>query len=183
MGTGVVIFSPRLVMRPFLMSDCDQVLEYQSNPDVVRFVPWPVRDAAMVADAITRSLPQDHFEVEGDYLSLALVRAEDDQLIGQMNAMFVSAKDQCADIGYVLNPRFTNCGYASEAARALINHLFDTALIRRVTATLDERNVASRRVAERLGLRREALFFKDRLFNGEWTSTLIYATLRDEWVR
>ncbi len=173
----------RVRLRPFEMADCEAVLEYQSDPDVVRYVPWPVRDASMVEDAIAKDLDRTKLDAQGDYLSLALTRKDDGRLVGQVNAMYESERNQCAEIGYVVSPRFARQGFATEAARALVGALFDTQRFRRVCARLDARNVASRVVAEKLGLRFEAHFVEDDFFKGEWTSTLVYATLRDEWHR
>jgi len=181
MSTLSSIESTRLVLRPFEMADCEAVLEYQSDPDVVRYVPWPVRDASMVEESIAMAMHQTSLEGQGDYLSLALVRKSDGRLVGQMNAMYDSEKDQCGEIGYVVSPRFTGQGFATEASRALVGALFGTRRFRRVIATLDDRNIASRVVVEKLGFRQEAHFIENELFKGEWISTLVYAMLIDDW--
>jgi RimJ/RimL family protein N-acetyltransferase len=168
-------------MRPFEMGDCEAVLEYQSNPEVVRYVPWPVRDASMVEAAIKKAIPQTKLDSQGDYLSLALVRTSDGRLVGQMNAMYESEEDQCGEIGYVVNPLFTGQGIATEASMALVSALFDTQRFRKVVAKLDDRNVASRVVVEKLGFRQVSHSVEDELFKGERISTFVYAMLRDEW--
>jgi RimJ/RimL family protein N-acetyltransferase len=175
------IESSRLLLRPFEMVDCEAVLEYQSNPEVVRYVPWPVGDASMVEVALAKEINQTKLLGQGDYLSLALVRKSDGRLVGQMNAMYVSEKDQCGEIGYVVNPKYSRQGLATEASRALVSAMFDTKMFRRVIARFDDRNLASRAVVEKLGFRQEAHFINDDFFKDEWTSTFIYSTLRDEW--
>jgi RimJ/RimL family protein N-acetyltransferase len=37
----LVIETDRLILRPMAMSDVDDLLEYQSHPDIVRYIPWP----------------------------------------------------------------------------------------------------------------------------------------------
>lgn len=173
--------SDRLLLRPLEMTDARDVLAYQSDPEVVRFVPWPVRDAHMVHEALAAAQHQRTFEKQGDYLSLAITLKSDGRVIGQVNAMYLSEKDQCAEIGYVVSPAFTRHGFAVESSTALIDALFETQKFHRVIATMDDRNAASRIVAERLGLRPEAQFRENRFLKGEWVSTLVYATLRHEW--
>ena len=175
------IESSRLILRPFTMGDCHEVLEYQCIPEVVRYIPWPVRDAALVEEAILKEISRTVLEREGDYLSLALERKSDGRLVGQMNAMYVSEKDQCGEIGYVVDPKFAGQGFATEASRALVSAMFNTGKFRRIIATLDDRNVASRVVVERIGFRQEAHFLSNEFFKGEWISTFVFATLRDEW--
>jgi len=181
MNSICVIESSRLLLRPFETDDVAAVLEYQSDPDVVRYVPWPVRDESMVEEAITKAMAQTEFDQQGDYLSLAMVRKSDGRVLGQMHAMYVSEQNECFEIGYVVNPRFSRQGFATEASGSLVSAIFDTNRFRRVIAKFDERNVASRAVVERLGFRQEAHFRDDALFKGEWVSTVLFAILRDEW--
>jgi RimJ/RimL family protein N-acetyltransferase len=175
------IESDRLVLRPLEMTDAHDVLAYQCDPAVVRFIPWPVRDATMVHEALATAHHQTTFEKQDDYLALAIVEVSSGRVVGQMNAIYVSEQDQCAEIGYVVSPASSGRGYAVEASRALVDALFATQRFRRVIATMDERNVASRAVAARLGFRREAHFRESSFFKGEWIDTVVYATLRHEW--
>ena len=175
------IESTRLILRPFTLQDVGAALEYQSNPDVVKYLPWSVRDAAEVEVAVARAMGQTTFDSENDYLSLALERRVDGRMIGQLNAMYISEANQCAEIGYVLNPAFGGNGYATESSDALVGALFDTQMFRRVVARMDVRNVASQAVARRLGFRREAYFVEDKFLKGEWISSLVFATLHGQW--
>jgi RimJ/RimL family protein N-acetyltransferase len=55
-------------------------------------------------------------------------------------------------IAYVINPAFWRRGYAVEAGRAIIPHLFERYAVPCVTAEIDRRNGASIELAKRLGL-------------------------------
>lgn len=60
------------------------------------------------------------------------------------------------EIGYRLARFAWGSGYATEAARLVRDHAFDTLNIKRLIALIDPANVASIRVAEKLGMRYEA---------------------------
>jgi RimJ/RimL family protein N-acetyltransferase len=60
------------------------------------------------------------------------------------------------EIGWRLRPAFWGLGYATEAARAVLRHGFDHVGLDEVLAEIDGTNIASIRVAERIGLRRRA---------------------------
>lgn len=175
------IESERLFLRPYEPADFDSILPFHSNPDVVRFIPWPVRDRAAVAEWLEKAVTLREFAKEGDYLALAIVSKASDQVIGQVNAMYRSEANQAAEIGYVINPEFGGQGFASEAATALVTTLFATGKFRRILARLDTRNSDSVRLLERIGFRREAHHLEDDFFKGEWTSTYVYAILKSEW--
>jgi RimJ/RimL family protein N-acetyltransferase len=53
--------------------------------------------------------------------------------------------------------------------------------MRRIVGRLEPRNVASARVLEKLGMRREAHLVENEWLRGEWQSELVYALLEAEW--
>jgi RimJ/RimL family protein N-acetyltransferase len=59
------------------------------------------------------------------------------------------------EVGYHVRPACQGRGYATEAARACLDHARDVIGARRLIALIDPDNVASRRVAEKIGLRYE----------------------------
>jgi ribosomal-protein-alanine N-acetyltransferase len=56
------------------------------------------------------------------------------------------------EIGYGVHGDFRNRGYATEAARALVEWAFEQPGVKRVTAHCDQENIASHRVVEKAGL-------------------------------
>jgi RimJ/RimL family protein N-acetyltransferase len=83
----------------------------------------------------------------------------------------------------VFDPEMGGQGYATEAAAAMVDLAFNGLGAHRVYARIDARNLASVRLAKRLGLRREAHLRENEWFKGEWTDELIYAVLDREWSR
>lgn len=168
-------------MRPLVMSDVDEVLVYHSNPEVVRYIPWPVRNRGDVVEAFSRQLASSAMSEEGDYFLSAITLKETGQVIGQLNAMYRSVEEQRAEIGYVLNPAFGGLGYATEAVAGLISRLFATNRFHRITTHIDDRNLASIALVERLGFRQESHKIEAEFFKGEWTNIVEHAILKREW--
>ena len=85
-------------------------------------------------------------------------------------------------IGYIVHPEATGQGIGSATARALLQAAFDGLGLRRVTAAANADNVASVRVLERAGMRRERHALK-ALWHRElgWLDEVEYAILDDEW--
>jgi aminoglycoside 6'-N-acetyltransferase len=176
-----VIETNRLILRPFQLSDHADMLEYQSNPEVVRYIPWPIRTSEQVREALEKGLFSTKIEKQGDALLLSIELKESKKVIGQTNLSLVSEKNKYAEFGYVVNPIFSGHGYVTEASRALITWAFANLDLHRIGAVMDQRNPKSRAVCERLGLRLEASHLEDDFFKNEWTSTWIFATLKSEW--
>lgn len=181
--TSPVITTERLMLRPLRMTDADDLAQYQSDPDTVRYIPWPERTFPQVVEALEKHA-HDAAELPaatGEYLLLGWELQSTGQVIGQSNLSIARASNRHAEIGWVTHPQFARQGFALEATRALITWAFAHLNIHRISATIDVRNSASAAFAERLGMRREAEHLEDDWFKGEWTSTYIYAVLEREW--
>ena len=98
-----------------------------------------------------------------------------------MSLIWRSEEDRQGELGYIFHPDVHGRGIASEASRALLKFGFETALLHRIYARCDARNVASSRVMERLGMRQEAYFRQHAKVKGRWDEELIYALLADDW--
>jgi RimJ/RimL family protein N-acetyltransferase len=126
--------------------------------------------------AAAKATQQHSFHEVGDYLVLGIELKSDGVFIGQLNAMFRSV--DMAEFGYVLNSSAQGHGYATEAAEALIEALWTEYPFVRIEAHLDSRNLASRGVAERLGLRHEPEHDLVTQFKGEEALSLTFALTR-----
>jgi RimJ/RimL family protein N-acetyltransferase len=77
-------------------------------------------------------------------------------------------------------------GYATEAAEAFLNYLFENDA-RRIYAYTEDDNISSQKLCERLGMRREGLFLEFISFinnpdgSPHYENTYQYAILKKEW--
>jgi RimJ/RimL family protein N-acetyltransferase len=175
------IETPRLLLRPFNRGDVDAVYAYRSRADVAEYLFDQLMSHDEVTEAVRNRTAQIAFIAEGDKILLAVERKEDSRLIGEVSLIWRSAADRQGEIGYILNPESQGAGYATEAAEALLHFGFEGAELHRIYARCDARNVASWRVMERLGMRREAHFREHARFKGGWDEEMIYAILESEW--
>jgi len=169
----------RLVLRPFRHGDEADILAYRSRADVVRYMPAePMQEAAASAFIAER---QHATRIAADDDRIILAVEHDGRVIGDVLIKTGQLADRQAEIGWAFNPDYHGRGLAAEAGRELLALAFGDLLMHRAWAQLDPRNVASARVCERLGMRREAYFRQDMWFKGEWGDTAIYALLAAEW--
>jgi RimJ/RimL family protein N-acetyltransferase len=171
----------RLTLRPFREDDFDDVFPYMSDPSVVRYLYWEVRDEAATRDVLKKREAEGELAEDGHSLGMALQSRADGRVVGEVMLRLLSKEHRQGELGYVMNPAHQGRGYAREAAQAALRIGFEQVGLHRIIARCDTRNVASWKVMERLGMRREAHFVQDELFKGEWSDTLVYAMLADEW--
>ncbi len=171
----------RLLLRPFEEGDLAALIEIQSRQDVARWLYWEPRSADEVRESLDLKMTGHTLHAAGDTLSFAVVLRETGELVGDCNLTWTSDVHRQGEIGYVFNPRHHGHGYATEAARRLLELGFQELRLHRIIGRLESRNTASARVLERLGMRREAELVENEWVKGEWQSELVYAMLDREW--
>jgi RimJ/RimL family protein N-acetyltransferase/predicted enzyme related to lactoylglutathione lyase len=176
------ITTERLLLRPIDVSrDLEDLHAYLSREDVCRYIPPVPKDRDALRESYAAWKRPSVLRQEGDVLSLAVEHRDSGRLIGDLVLFWHSKEQRSGEIGYAFNPEFHGHGFATEAARALLALAFDGLGLHRVTARVDERNDASARVIERLGMRKEAVEREAEWFKGEWTTLVHYAMLEGEW--
>jgi RimJ/RimL family protein N-acetyltransferase len=178
---GREIRTERLLLRRYREDDLDRLAEIQSLPEVARYLYWEPRTRAEVEPALAKRIAETRLERDDDVVTLAVERLEDGLLLGDATLFLRSVEHRQIEVGYVFHPDSGGHGYATEAARALIDLAFDDLNAHRVFACTDARNTASAALLHRLNLRQEAHFREAEVFKGAWGDELVFAILADEW--
>jgi len=171
----------RLRLRPFTRGDVDAVYAYRRREDVARYlfdVPLSREECAM---AVQQRIGQVALETTDDKIILAVDEQATGLLVGEVSLIWRSVEARQCELGWIFDPAHQGKGFATEAARALLAMAFGPGDMHRVMARCDARNLASSRLMERLGMRREAHFREHSIVKGEWDEEFIYAILRREW--
>jgi RimJ/RimL family protein N-acetyltransferase len=171
----------RLRLRRYREADAGSLLELFSDPDVVRYLYTEPVGPGDVGGSLAKRLGPVTFGHEGDELKLVAELRDSGEFVGEMSLFHRSDRDRRGEIGYVVGARFAGRGLATEGAVALCGLGFEIVGFHRIEAQCDARNLASARVMERLGMRREAHLRENEFVKGEWTDGLLYAVLAEEW--
>ncbi|CCJ05622.1 GNAT family N-acetyltransferase [Methylocystis sp. SC2] len=172
-----VIETDRLILRNFRQGDATDLFAYLRQPRSNCFASLRLADLnAAQAEVEARSSSDEH---------IAVCLRSSDRLIGDL--FCVHEPPDTYSVGWNFNADFGGAGYASEAARALFDCLFKVKRARRLYAYVEEDNIASQRLCERLGMRNEGLFREFVSFVTDddgapiFENTMQYAILRKEW--
>ena len=172
----------RLTLRPFVPADFAAFAGIHGDAEVARWLLNEPRRGKEARNLFDRKRAGTALQAEGDWMSCAIVEEATGGVVGDLAFNWVSEEHRTGEIGFLVAPAAQGKGYATEAAGALLNWAF-AAGFHRVTGRLAAPNVASARVLEKLGMRREALFLENEWVKGEWQSELVYAVLAREWTR
>ncbi|MBD2105997.1 GNAT family N-acetyltransferase [Nodosilinea sp. FACHB-13] len=146
------LITDRLILRRPTLADAAAVYEYGRDPEVARYMDWPRHTGIQdTVDALESFAAQWE---SGSEFCWAIATKTENTAIGTIACRIESPG---ADFGYVLNRRYWGQGLATEAARAVVSWLMSLPEIDRIWATCDTENLASARVLEKAGLRREGI--------------------------
>jgi RimJ/RimL family protein N-acetyltransferase len=93
----------------------------------------------------------------------------------------VHPAEKLLEIGYFLVPNERGKGYCTEAIKIMVDYLFLSRDTMRVQAHTDTRNLASQKVLEKAGFKKEGTIRKSIFIRGEWRDAHLYSILREEW--
>jgi ribosomal-protein-alanine N-acetyltransferase len=85
------------------------------------------------------------------------------------------------EVGYSYVPSERGKGYGTEALKIMVDFLFLTKDATRIQAQTDPRNLASHKILEKVGFKKEGVLRKSIFIRGEWRDSWVYSILREEW--
>ena len=147
-----LIQTERLSLRPLAASDAAVVFHgYASSPAATRFMNFP-RHTSIEQSIAFAERCERCWESDGAY-PWAIIEKTTGNFIGSFE---LRTNPPRADFGYILCEQHWGKGFATEAARAVVDWAFAQPEIYRVWATCFVENNASARVLEKSGLALEA---------------------------
>ena len=178
----MILTTERLRLREFVEGDWQAVLAYQADSSYIRYTPWTYRTEADVRQFVHWFIVWQEEQPRKKFQFAITLRGQE-RLIGNCGIRMRSPGAHEADIGYEFDSRYWGRGYATEAARAMLTLGFGTLGLHRIWAHCIAENVASARVLEKIGMRREGRLRENEWMKGRWWDTLVYAILDYEWER
>lgn len=162
----------RLILRRYRETDLDDLYEYLSDEEVLRFEPYRAMNLDETRKTLAYRIGSERF--------FAVELKENHKMIG--NVYIEKSNFDSYEIGFVFNRKYSKRGYATEACRRAVDELFSRG-VHRVFAKCDQANTDSWRLLERLGFTREGNFKQNVFFWADedgkpiWKDTYLYAQL------
>lgn len=177
------IETDRLILRRFRMEDAQTMYErWASDPEVTRFLTWPVHANADVTRQLLAAWT-DAYKKPDNYQWAITVKAQDDLPIGSIAVVFCDHAVRKAEVGYCIGRAWWRQGITSEALAGVIGFLFDEVGMERVEARHDVNNPNSGAVMEKCGMRKEGVHRRGDWNNQGIVDACMHAILKTEWKR
>lgn len=169
----------RLILRPMQISDADDMFRYASRRDVTEFLLWSPHPTKSYTEDYLRCI-RARYRI-GEFYDWAVVEKDSGHMIGTCGFTRFDPPHNSAEIGYVLNPEYHGYGYATEAARRVIEYGFDELGLHRIEARFMKGNDASFHVMDKLGMTFEGYRRDGMLVKGKYRTIGTSSILKHEY--
>jgi RimJ/RimL family protein N-acetyltransferase len=164
--------TPRLILREFREADLDAYAEMSADPEVMQHIGT---GRTLSRDEAWRSMAMmlGHWQLRG-YGMWAIEDRHAKTMVGRVG--FWNPEGWVGfEIGWTLHRSAWGQGYATEGAKVALNYAFEELNQPHIISVIRPANLASRRVAEKIG---ETLESTTEVMGGE---AVIYGIHRHQW--
>jgi RimJ/RimL family protein N-acetyltransferase len=169
-------------LRPWGTDDLPVLVALGQDPSIAHWfpvIPYPYTES----DAADWLQSEETGRFEGHSITFAIAHSDAGAALGGISIGSISSLLRTGSIGYWLGAQARGNGYMVPTVQMVAGWAFQTLGLARLEAAIDPDNVASQRVAERCGFRREGCLRSSTIVRqtGERRDALIYGLLPDDW--
>jgi RimJ/RimL family protein N-acetyltransferase len=147
----IILETKRLILRHQVIADLDDLWALYCNPEITRYIP----DAPRSREEAREEL-EGHMNGHRRFPELGLwatIYKETGKFIGRCGLLpWTIDGEQEVEVAYTIAQEYWGQGLGTEAAQAILNYGFEKLNLWRLISVIDSENVASQRVAEKIGM-------------------------------
>ena len=147
----VILETNRLLLRHQVIEDLDDLWALYCDPEITRYIP----DAPRTREEAKEEL-EWHMNGHPKYPELGLwatVHKETGKFIGRCGLLpWTIDGQQEVEVAYTIARKYWGEGLGTEAARGILRHGFEKLNLSRLICMIDPDNIASQKVAEKIGM-------------------------------
>jgi RimJ/RimL family protein N-acetyltransferase len=170
-----------LVLRPFREEDASALYEAvrESISEVSPWLPW-CHEHYSIEESREFINSRELLSQGGEWYSFGIFEKDGGRVLGGVGINFINRVHQMANLGYWVRTSAAGRGIASGAARLSARFAFEQLGLQRVEIVTAAANIASQRVAEKAGARREGILRNRLLIRGESLDAVLFSLVPED---
>ena len=175
------LHTPRLTLRRMRPDDFSDMYDYARREDVTEYLLWSPHPNKNHTKKYLEYIKTMY--ANGEFYDWAVELDSEKRMIGTCGFSSFDFANNCAEVGYVINPVYHGHGYATEALIEVMTFGFMELNLHRIIARYIEGNDASRRVMDKCGMKYEGCARSSMFVKGEYKTVHTCAILSDEFIK
>jgi len=148
---AIILETNRLLFRHLVIEDLDELFKLYSDPEIRKYFPEGVLNREETREELEWHM---HGHPRHPELGLwATIHKETGKFIGRCGLLPWTINDRLeVEIAYLIDKAYWGQGLGAEAAQGLLQYGFEHLKLSRLICLIDPDNIASQRVAEKIGM-------------------------------
>lgn len=168
----------RLILKKLNMTNIGDYIEWKQQEEYHTHLPSTSKTNEYYKESFAELINDYDNQEEPTLLWGIFLKGK---LIGSVSIEDWNTTHKWCEIGWGLNPKYQNQGFAYEASHKLIEYIFITLGMNRISANIWDGNNASKKLALKLGFIQEGIERKARYKNDKYIDLYCYGLLKEDW--
>ncbi len=177
---SIIIDTERLIIRDFKPDDYNFFYSQSRAESTLRYESDSIPSSEVLKEKFKEIMELTQKDKRSMY-SFLVEKRDGNIPVGRVVIWQIDKKIDEWEMGWTIHIDHTKKGYASEVANALIKFGFEQLGANRICANCNEANIASERVMQKIGMKKEGILRQTRKLNDKWYGSCIYSILRCEF--
>ncbi len=151
MLTNLPIETAHLIIGELKLADADDLFAFMNLPEIMEFIPDRFEDKEELQEVLDW-LIGNYRKAKSEIvrLTMAIRKKDGGDFVGWVSCGPLPYDEELKEIAYAIDPKYWNLGYATSATKRFLEWLRDNITTEDIYAEIDEKNVKSGRVLEKL---------------------------------
>lgn len=154
-----ILITSNCILRPITLDDTNDLYEYYSIPEVVKFLPIKVHKTILDTQNFIKNFFINNYQ-KGKIGHYGIVLKSENKIIGNVGFNNISKYAKNGEIGICINPKYWGHNLSLELAQALIEYGFNELNLDYIYAITYEDNIYSQKILKKLNFIHEKDFNK-----------------------
>ena len=167
------IETERLILRRYKETDIDAIYDIITDKRLTQYIKYPDKTKEEELECIKKWISEAD---ESKYERWVIELKSTGDVVGNIDINTIVKKHNYCNVGYSIRYDYWGNGYASEALKAVSDHLLKNSRYYLVECSCNELNKASSRVMEKAGFKKDGYIANRRLNdNGTYSGVVYYS--------
>ena len=172
---NIEMTSQRLRLHKFGADEVEFNVAHEMDAELMKYIRDPLpQDKTRER---TEKIAREWTGANQDWAAVSVRLLETGEYIGLVCLRYESIENDTMEIGWRLDHKYQGKGYATEAAKSLLDFIKTEIKPHKVVACCVAENTASSNIMHKLGMEKEAHFRENFKIGGKWTDAEVWGLL------